>query len=115
MLRLAQIFQQQAACVLAGRHASLASALHHRLAFNTMMCITCVSLLQSLRQVLRAHPYIWIVSVLLTVVLMTAGVVGVLAAAQTETRHRKDSATGACNGLPLSWPCTSAAGFEQRV
>jgi type II secretory pathway component PulK len=44
--------------------------------------------------VLRAHPYIWVVSVLLTVVLMAAGVVGVLAAAQTETRHRKDSATG---------------------
>jgi hypothetical protein len=56
-------------------------------------------LVQSLLQVLRAHPYIWIVSVLLTVVLMAAGVVGVLAAAQTETRHRKDSATGACSAV----------------
>jgi hypothetical protein len=54
-------------------------------------------LLQSLQQVLRAHPYIWIVSLLITVVLMAAGVLGVLAAAQTETRHRKDSATGMWN------------------
>lgn len=55
-------------------------------------------LLQSLQQVLRAHPYIWVVSLLVTVVLMAAGVLGVLAAAQTETRHRKDSASGARHG-----------------
>lgn len=42
----------------------------------------------------RAHPYVLIVSLLTTAAIMTAGVVGVLAAADTETRHRKDSATG---------------------
>ncbi|WIA33746.1 hypothetical protein OEZ86_006861 [Tetradesmus obliquus] len=61
------------------------------------------SALKSLQQVLRAHPYIWVVSLLVTVVLMAAGVLGVLAAAQTETRHRKDSASGFANNAAVGF------------
>jgi hypothetical protein len=73
-----------------------------------------VVLMQSLQQVLRAHPYIWIVSLLVTVVLMAAGVIGVLAAAQTETRHRKDSATGMAvlRHKQQRYACSTAAGYS---
>lgn len=42
----------------------------------------------------RAHPYVAVVSFLTMAVVLVAGVVGVLAAADTETRHRRDAATG---------------------
>lgn len=43
---------------------------------------------------IRAHPYVAVVSLLTTAAILTAGVVGVLAAASTETRHRMDSCKG---------------------
>jgi hypothetical protein len=49
---------------------------------------------QSAAKVIRAHPYVAAVLLLTMAAIMTAGVVGVLAAADTETRHRKDAATG---------------------
>lgn len=42
----------------------------------------------------RAHPYVLIVTLLTLAGIMAAGLVGVLAAAHTETQHRKDSAQG---------------------
>jgi hypothetical protein len=50
----------------------------------------------------RAKPHILILSLLATLLLIAAGVVGVLAASNTETRHRKGSALGASANSQLS-------------
>lgn len=60
---------------------------------------------------IRAHPYVGVVSLLTMAAIMTAGVVGVLAAADTETRHRKDAATGARRHAGG----TAAAAWQQQV
>jgi hypothetical protein len=49
---------------------------------------------QSTVRVVRAHPYVAVVSFLTMAIVLVAGVVGVLAASDTETRHRRDSAKG---------------------
>ncbi|KAF8060038.1 serine/threonine-protein kinase [Scenedesmus sp. PABB004] len=59
--------------------------------------------IKSFRQVVRAHPYILVVALLTTAVLATAGVLGVLAAARTEMRHRRDSAMGFANNAAVAF------------
>lgn len=62
---------------------------------KTYQLCLLLCLLQSVHKVVRAHPYVLAVSFLAMAAVMTAGVLGVLAAADSETRHRRASATGA--------------------
>eukprot|EP00775_Hariotina_reticulata_P009645 gene9645-9805_t len=63
--------------------------------------------LEGVSKVVREKPYTLLVSLLATLLLIAAGVVGVLAAANTETRHRKGSAIGFANN--------AASAFEVQL
>jgi hypothetical protein len=81
---------------------------------------TCVGpVLQGQLRVLREHPYIWVVGLLVAAILIAAGTFGVLAATSTETSHRRTSAQGAaaavfprigqrCLVQPCRWPQVAA-------
>lgn len=80
------------------------------------LCIPTAA--QSTAKVIRAHPYVGAMSLLTMAAIMTAGVVGVLAAADTETRHRKDAATGACHpagGTQLHGSSRCTRGKQQQL
>lgn len=61
---------------------------------SPLLCLLYAHHMQSTAKVICAHPYVALLSLLTMAIIMTAGVVGVLAAADTETRHRKDAAKG---------------------
>lgn len=68
-----------------------------------LTCALCCAPQQSVVRVVRAHPYVAFLSLLAAAALMTAGVVGVLAASSAEVRHRRDSAANFANNAAVAF------------